>query len=86
MTGVQTVLFRSGTNKDYIDFHIPHLSKLMVNDINHLVDNAEVIVVNNNENEYVETLLNTNSLAVVVDMVRLPYLIRERKNYYGINW
>ena len=76
----------TGTNKDYIDFHIPHLSKLMVNDINHLVDNAEVIVVNNNENEYVETLLNTNSLAVVVDMVRLPYLIRERKNYYGINW
>ena len=76
----------TGTNKDYIDFHIPHLSKLMVNDINHLVDNAEVIVVNNNENEYVETLLNTNSIAVVVDMVRLPYLIRERKNYYGINW
>ena len=76
----------TGTNKDYIDHHIPHLSKLMVNDITDLVDNTDVIVVNNLEAEYIDVLLETKSAAALVDMVRLPQPIRERKNYYGINW
>ena len=76
----------TGTNKDYIDLHIPHLSKLMVNDIIDLVDNADVIVVNNLETEYIDILLETESSTAIVDMARLPQPIRERKNYYGINW
>ncbi len=76
----------TGTNKDYIDLHIPHLSKLIVNNIIDLVDNADVVVINNNEKEYVDTLLKTKSSAALVDMVRLPQQIRKRNNYYGINW
>ena len=76
----------TGTNKDYIDLHIPHLSKLMVNDIIDLVDNADVIVVNNLETEYIDILFETESSTAIVDMARLPQPIRERKNYYGINW
>lgn len=76
----------TGTNKDYIDLHIPHLSKLIVNNIIDLVDNADVVVINNNEKEYVDTLLETKSSAALVDMVHLPQQIRKRNNYYGINW
>jgi GDP-mannose 6-dehydrogenase len=76
----------TGTNKEYIDYHIPHLSKLMVNDIKELVDNADVIVVNNREQEYIDALLESESPASVIDLVRLPQSIRDRKNYYGINW
>ena len=76
----------TGTNKDYIDLHIPHLSKLIVNNIIDLVDNADVVVINNNEKEYVDTLLETKSSAALVDMVYLPQQIRKRNNYYGINW
>lgn len=76
----------TGTNKEYIDSRIPHLSKLMVPHLAELVDNAEVIVVNNREKEYIDILLETESPAMIVDMVRLPQPIRERNGYYGINW
>jgi len=76
----------TGTNKEYIDHHIPHLSKLMVNNIVKLVENADVVVVNNNEKEYVDILSELKSNIAIIDMVRLPQFIRERKNYYGINW
>lgn len=76
----------TGTNKEYIDRHIPHLSKLIVNHLDTLVDNVDVIVVNNREKEYVDVLMETESPAVIIDMVRLPEPIRIRENYYGINW
>jgi len=76
----------TGTNKDYIESHIPHLYKLMVPHLDELVDNVDVIVINNREKEYVDVLLETESPAVIVDMVHLPELIRKRKNYFGINW
>jgi len=76
----------TGTNKEYIDKHIPHLSRLMVNDMNKLIDEAEVLVVNTREKEYVDALLETESTAIIIDMVRLPEPVRKRKGYIGINW
>lgn len=76
----------TGTNKEYIDTHIPHLSKLITDNLQDLIDNAELIVVNNREREYVDILMETESPAIILDMVRLPLPIRSRKNYYGINW
>jgi GDP-mannose 6-dehydrogenase len=76
----------TGTNKEYIDRHIPHLSKLMVSRIDELKRNAEVIVVNNKESEYIEALSGWEPDQVVVDMVRLPEYIRQQENYIGINW
>jgi GDP-mannose 6-dehydrogenase len=76
----------TGTNKEYIDSRIPHLSRVMVSHLDELVDNADVIVVNNREKEYIDVLLETESPAAIVDMVRLPEPIRTRSNYYGINW
>jgi GDP-mannose 6-dehydrogenase len=76
----------TGTNKEYIDRHIPHLSRLMVNHLDELIDNAEVVVVNTREKEYVDALLETESPAMIIDMVRLPEPLRMRSNYSGINW
>lgn len=76
----------TGTNKEYIDRHIPHLSKLMVSRIDELKDRAEVIVVNNKESEYIDALTGWESGKVIVDMVRLPEHIRQQENYIGINW
>jgi GDP-mannose 6-dehydrogenase len=39
----------SGANLEYIDMHIPHLSKLMVNQLGELIDDMDVIVVSNRE-------------------------------------
>lgn len=76
----------TGTNKVYIDQHIPHLSKLMVGDINEITKDVDVIVLNNKEKEYQEILERTDESITIVDMVRLPESIRSKKNYIGINW
>jgi GDP-mannose 6-dehydrogenase len=76
----------TGTNKAYIDQHIPHLSKLMVNDINKLTEDVDVIVINNKEEEYLQVLEKTDDATLIVDMVRLPEAMRNKKNYLGINW
>jgi GDP-mannose 6-dehydrogenase len=75
----------TGTNKEYIDHHIPHLSKLMVSSL-HEIEDTEIIVVNNREKEFTDFLLETESGAHVVDMARLAEPIRKRANYVGINW
>jgi GDP-mannose 6-dehydrogenase len=76
----------TGTNKEYIDAHIPHLSRLMVNDIYEIVDKHEVIVVNNNEKEYADTLATWIGTATVIDLVRIDERVRQKPVYKGINW
>lgn len=76
----------TGTNKEYIDSRIPHLSRLLVPHLDKLVDSSDVIVVTNREKEYIDVLLESETPAAIVDMVRLPQPIRERSNYFGINW
>lgn len=76
----------NGANREYIDIHIPHLFKLMVTQLGELIDDVEVIIVNTRETEYIDVLLETESSAIIIDMVRLPDPIRLRRNYVGINW
>ncbi|MDP4263358.1 MAG: nucleotide sugar dehydrogenase [Bacteroidota bacterium] len=76
----------TGTNKEYIDTHIPHLSRLMKAQISELMNESELIIVNNKEKEYVEILSNVEEEHPIIDMVRLPEDIRKKKNYKGINW
>jgi GDP-mannose 6-dehydrogenase len=75
----------TGTNKEYIDYHIPHLAKLMVNDPKKLISNSDVIVVTNNDEEFSQILNKTNDKPIV-DLIRMPEIIRIKPNYYGINW
>lgn len=76
----------TGTNKEYIDAHIPHLSKLMVHNIQEVLDNSEVIVVNNKEKEYADVLSNWGGNAKIIDMVRIDSLLHNKETYKGINW
>lgn len=76
----------TGTNKEYIDTHIPHLSRLMKSQISELMHDSELIVVNNKEKEYIDILMNVETEHPIIDMVRLPEEIRKKKNYKGINW
>ena len=76
----------TGTNKEYIDTHIPHLSKVMRSNIDDVLNACDVIIVNNKEQEYADRLLRLETNQPIIDMVRLPDSIRQRKNYKGINW
>ncbi len=75
----------TGTNKAYIDSRIPHLAKLMVKTPNELIKNSDVIVISTIEKEFA-TILAPVEDKEIIDLVRLPEHIRQKKNYYGINW
>lgn len=75
----------TGTNKEFIDKKIPHLSSLLVNSIEDIMNNCDVIIVNTNEKEFIPFLLNSTD-KVIFDMVRIDKRLLEFPNYNGINW
>lgn len=74
-----------GKNKEYIESRIPHLERLLVGDINKILQDSDVIVVNNKEDIFLKALEQVSG-KIVLDMVRLPNHIKENNNYTGINW
>jgi GDP-mannose 6-dehydrogenase len=75
----------TGTNKEYIDNHIPHLAKLITGNADKLIADSDIIVVTNSEKEFSRLLDKIND-KTIVDFVRMPENIRMKSNYYGINW
>jgi GDP-mannose 6-dehydrogenase len=76
-----------GANKDYINTQIPHLSSLLTESIDELLDESEVIVVGNMAPEFSEALTRTRKDHVILDLVRVK-TPREAipGDYHGICW
>ena len=75
----------TGTNKDYVDARIPHLSKLLVTDLDKLIEESDVLIVNTREKEFSEKLKSVKN-KVIIDFVRLGDDFLTKPNYTGINW
>ncbi|WP_415719423.1 nucleotide sugar dehydrogenase [Maridesulfovibrio sp.] len=75
-----------GANRDYIMNRIPHISKLMVDDIESVLEHAETIVIGNNSPEFkdIQTLIRPGQ--VVVDLVRITEPSLEGGAIDGICW
>jgi GDP-mannose 6-dehydrogenase len=84
--GYEITIYDSNLEKqrEHIDAHLPHIGRLMKSHISEVMHAAEVIVVANREREYTEILLNVESEHPVIDLVRLPDEIRQKKNYVSI--
>src|SRR5919112_4556111 len=61
-----------GANKEYITKQIPHLSSLLCDTIDEVLEHSDVIVVGNASPEFAEALTRTRPDHVIVDLVRLP--------------
>jgi GDP-mannose 6-dehydrogenase len=75
----------TGTNKEYIDSHIPHLSNLMVSDAAKLVEECDVIIINNKEKEFVDLVKHIEN-KTIIDFVRIDESLLTKPNYIGGNW
>ncbi|MDZ7739347.1 MAG: UDP-glucose/GDP-mannose dehydrogenase family protein [Bacteroidales bacterium] len=75
----------TGTNKEYIDSKIPHLSTLLIDDPAELVEKCDVIIVTTGEPEFIDVLDKIED-KIIIDFVRLDERFIGRKNYIGINW
>jgi GDP-mannose 6-dehydrogenase len=76
-----------GTNKEYIEKQIPHLSSLLCNSIDEVIDHAEVIVIGNPSPEFSDALERTRGGQIVVDLVRISKSAAAiPADYRGICW
>jgi GDP-mannose 6-dehydrogenase len=76
-----------GANKEYINKQIPHLSSLLCETIEEVIDNSEVIVVGNATPEFSDALKRTRAGQIIVDLVRVKTNRREiLAQYQGICW
>src|SRR6476646_2373188 len=76
-----------GANKDYINTQIPHLSSLLTESIDEVLDKSDVIVVGNLAPEFADALMRTRPDQIVLDLVRVPVFTGlVRADYRGICW
>ena len=74
----------TGTNKDYIQKHIPHLQRLITDDLEQVVRNSEVLVITH-KNEEFKALFESYNDKLFIDLARITDH-NHMKNYEGICW
>ena len=74
----------TGTNKDYIEAHIPHLSDLIHSDLEEAIAGSEVIVLSQ-KNEEFKGIEEKYPDKVVIDLARIKDST-SNGNYQGICW
>jgi GDP-mannose 6-dehydrogenase len=76
-----------GANRDYINKQIPHLSSLLTESLDEVLEKSEVIVVGNAAPEFADALKRTRPDQIILDLVRVK-TPREAipGDYRGICW
>ena len=76
-----------GANKEYINTQIPHLSSLLTESIDEVLDKSDVIVVGNGAPEFGDALTRTREDHIILDLVRVHTPRDQIKgDYRGICW
>ncbi len=75
-----------GKNKEYVNSHIPHIYKLLKEDVNEVIDNSDVIVIGNNAKEFSKIVPNIPKEKIIIDFVRVDKEKTSKDNYIGICW
>lgn len=75
-----------GANRDFILNRIPHISRLMVNAVESILNHAETIVIGNQDPEFRNVIDRMHSGQRLVDFVRITDRRSENGKYDGICW
>ena len=75
-----------GANRDFILNRIPHISKLMVENVDQVLDHAQTVVIGNNDPGFRSVPERLRAGQVLVDFVRVADRRSEDGVYDGICW
>lgn len=75
-----------GANRDFILNRIPHISRLMVNDVDAVLDYADTIVIGNKDPDFKTVPNRLREHQSIVDFVRITNGISNNGKYDGICW
>jgi GDP-mannose 6-dehydrogenase len=77
----------TGANKKYIEGEIPHISSLLLDDLQKAVAHGEVLVIGNRAPEFSRLKELPLQGKTIVDLARVPGLGRQQGlDYHGITW
>jgi GDP-mannose 6-dehydrogenase len=76
----------TGANRDFILNRIPHISRLMVDHIDAVLEHAETVVVGNKDPEFGSVPGRMRDEQILVDLVRIADRRSEEGKYDGISW
>jgi GDP-mannose 6-dehydrogenase len=74
-----------GANKEYIMQHIPHVSDLLDDNLEHVINHADVIIIGNNAEEFQNIRSVIKDGTHIIDLVRIKNL-EDKPLYQGICW
>jgi GDP-mannose 6-dehydrogenase len=74
-----------GANKEYIENQIPHISQLMSESIEEVLEFGDVLIIGHKAEEFTQLQSKRRSDQVMIDLVRL-FDIRSDESYWGICW
>ena len=75
-----------GKNKDYLATHIPHITTMLKDSIEEVVQDADVIIIGNKSSEFKEAIGDLDSNKTIIDLVRIDKTRITEGNYVGICW
>jgi GDP-mannose 6-dehydrogenase len=76
-----------GANREYMSEHLPHLSELLVESVEDLLEHAQVCIVGASSPEAAKALAHADGRQII-DLVRLPDAAARRggERYVGVAW
>ncbi len=75
-----------GANRDFILNRIPHISKIMVDEIDAVLSHANTVVIGNNDPEFAEVAARLRADQILVEFFRVTKDGGANGNYEGICW
>jgi GDP-mannose 6-dehydrogenase len=75
-----------GANRDFILNRIPHISRLMVDHLDSVLEHAETVVIGNRDPDFMNVAQRLRSNQTLVDFVRITDRRSEDGKYEGICW
>ena len=76
-----------GANRTYIEREIPHISSLMTDTMESILESSDIVVIGNKSPEFSDVLTRLREGQTVIDLVRISNGYRSLNGqYHGINW
>jgi GDP-mannose 6-dehydrogenase len=75
-----------GANKEFIFERIPHIANVMVDDMQVVIDHADILVLGTKSSEFKSVLGKVTNKQIIIDLVRITENFAGFGNYHGICW
>ena len=76
----------TGANREYLLHKIPHISNLLVSELDAVIAHGDTIVIGNNSPEFAASHKAVDDGKSVIDLVRIFDPLPDNRNYNGIAW